>query len=271
MPGDVSPVKAPSVGVVHVLGAPHRSCVLDDARKRRHGGTRTADRRARPGRRLRRRSGTELSNERRAASAVLYIFQLPAMSGRLPAVVAPSLCSMSASTPGRARPSRNSREAPPPVETCVSARPGRISRTAATESPPPTTVTARVARRWPRHGFVPAANVARSRTRPSARSRRWSSRRAARRDELGRRLRADVERHLVGGHAVGERDARGRAGDRLGAPRTTSVADSSRRRAPRRPPRGCPARPSTRSSSTSDVPISQPLRREERERHRRRR
>src|SRR5205823_11121253 len=44
--------------------------------------------------------------------------------------------------PGSSRPSRNSREAPPPVETCVtlSARPN--SAIAAAESPPPTTVCA---------------------------------------------------------------------------------------------------------------------------------
>src|SRR5258708_40012147 len=46
--------------------------------------------------------------------------------------------SVRASTPGNFFPSRNSREAPPPVEMCeiLSATPA--ARTAATESPPPT-------------------------------------------------------------------------------------------------------------------------------------
>src|SRR3990172_27472 len=50
--------------------------------------------------------------------------------------------SCSAATPGRVRPSRNSREAPPPVEMWVirSARPACL--TAATESPPPMTLVA---------------------------------------------------------------------------------------------------------------------------------
>src|SRR5258706_440181 len=48
--------------------------------------------------------------------------------------------SSSAATPGSSFPSRNSSEAPPPVETWVSL--SSIPATAATESPPPTTVTA---------------------------------------------------------------------------------------------------------------------------------
>src|SRR5882672_3416116 len=48
--------------------------------------------------------------------------------------------SSSAATPGNSFPSRNSSDAPPPVETCVSL--SSIPATAATESPPPTTVTA---------------------------------------------------------------------------------------------------------------------------------
>src|SRR2546422_730562 len=52
----------------------------------------------------------------------------------------PPHASSSAATPGRGLPSRNSRDAPPPVETWVSfdVRPA----TAAAESPPPTTVVA---------------------------------------------------------------------------------------------------------------------------------
>src|SRR2546422_8503643 len=44
--------------------------------------------------------------------------------------------------PGRSRPSRNSREAPPPVETWVTLSSRPISAIAAAESPPPTTVRA---------------------------------------------------------------------------------------------------------------------------------
>src|SRR5687768_2347147 len=55
---------------------------------------------------------------------------------------APHQASSSAATPGSGLPSRNSSDAPPPVETWViwSARPA--AATAAAESPPPTTVTA---------------------------------------------------------------------------------------------------------------------------------
>src|ERR1700752_1077525 len=45
-----------------------------------------------------------------------------------------------AATPGSSFPSRNSSDAPPPVETCVSL--SSMPATAATEAPPPTTVTA---------------------------------------------------------------------------------------------------------------------------------
>src|SRR2546425_1129073 len=48
--------------------------------------------------------------------------------------------SSNAATPGNSFPSRNSSDAPPPVETCVSL--SSIPATAATESPPPMTVTA---------------------------------------------------------------------------------------------------------------------------------
>src|SRR6266576_971185 len=65
--------------------------------------------------------------------------------------------SSSAATPGNAFPSRNSSDAPPPVETCVSL--SSIPATAATESPPPTTVTA---------PFFPAATRAFAIARASA-------------------------------------------------------------------------------------------------------
>src|SRR5579875_497819 len=47
-----------------------------------------------------------------------------------------------AATPGSTRPSRNSNEAPPPVDTCVILSAAPACSTAAAESPPPTTVVA---------------------------------------------------------------------------------------------------------------------------------
>src|SRR6266566_3961146 len=45
--------------------------------------------------------------------------------------------SCKAATPGRTRPSRNSSDAPPPVETCVICSAAPAASTAAAESPPP--------------------------------------------------------------------------------------------------------------------------------------
>src|SRR5687767_9409868 len=50
--------------------------------------------------------------------------------------------SSSAATPGSSLPSRNSSDAPPPVDTCVMRSSSPAWATAAAESPPPTTVTA---------------------------------------------------------------------------------------------------------------------------------
>ena len=50
--------------------------------------------------------------------------------------------SLAASTPGSSLPSRNSREAPPPVEICVILSPKPRLLTAAAESPPPIIVVA---------------------------------------------------------------------------------------------------------------------------------
>jgi len=74
-----------------------------------------------------------------ASARVLCIFQLPAISARRGAAF---LIARAPASPGRTRPSRNSSEAPPPVETWPmrSLRPERAS--AAIESPPPTTVSA---------------------------------------------------------------------------------------------------------------------------------
>src|SRR5215468_12318838 len=46
--------------------------------------------------------------------------------------------SVRASTPGKVLPSRNSKDAPPPVEMCVILSATPAARTADTESPPPT-------------------------------------------------------------------------------------------------------------------------------------
>src|SRR5207247_7406798 len=73
--------------------------------------------------------------------------------------------SSSAATPGNSFPSRNSSDAPPPVETCVSL--SSIPATAATESPPPTTVTA---------PFFPAAARAFAIARePASNGGRWNA------------------------------------------------------------------------------------------------
>ena len=63
--------------------------------------------------------------------------------GRIPPAGDPYF-SFSTAMPGSSLPSRNSREAPPPVEMCVilSAKPSLV--TAATESPPPIIETAPV-------------------------------------------------------------------------------------------------------------------------------
>src|SRR5579885_1291809 len=58
--------------------------------------------------------------------------------------------SSKAATPGRTRPSRNSREAPPPVETCVILSAAPAFSTVTAESPPPIIVIAPAAVRWAR-------------------------------------------------------------------------------------------------------------------------
>src|SRR5215475_4932584 len=73
--------------------------------------------------------------------------------------------SSSTATPGRVLPSRYSSEAPPPVEMCPNACAGRRSlRTAAAESPPPTTVSPGAAATASATPLVPAANGATSKT-----------------------------------------------------------------------------------------------------------
>ena len=77
----------------------------------------------------------------RASSALLgFIFQLAATSGIGETRLDTCQASLRIATPGSALPSRYSRVAPPPVETCEK-RPARPSEsTAATVSPPPTSV-----------------------------------------------------------------------------------------------------------------------------------
>ena len=102
----------------------------------------------------------------------------PAIQPFLPIQPFPPILSVSAATPGSVRPPRNSSEAPPPVEMCVtrSAMPAFLM--AAIESPPPTIVVPLTSRprappRWCR------PRTRRSRRHPSARSRPPSSRRRA--------------------------------------------------------------------------------------------
>src|ERR1700691_5108623 len=79
-------------------------------------------------------SGLNAAKNWRVSACVLYIFQLPGMTGGS----LKDYRSPSASTPGSFSPARNSRDAPPPVEMWEIwlATPERS--TAATESPPPT-------------------------------------------------------------------------------------------------------------------------------------
>src|SRR5437764_9875785 len=71
----------------------------------------------------------------------------------------------SAASPGRSRPSRYSRLAPPPVEICVNASAGSLRcRTAAAESPPPTTVSPVTWLIASATACVPAANAGNSNT-----------------------------------------------------------------------------------------------------------
>ena len=95
-----------------------------------------------------------------ASAIVLFIFQLPAISG-VRVTLRPirlGLTPISASTPGIGRPSIISSVAPPPVERWVtpSSRPNLTS--AAAESPPPTTVVAALSATASATARVPAAN-----------------------------------------------------------------------------------------------------------------
>ena len=75
--------------------------------------------------------------------------------------------SSAAATPGRVLPSRNSRDAPPPVEIwlILSAKPNWL--TAAAESPPPMMVVASVSANAFATAIVPAAKVGFSNTFPA--------------------------------------------------------------------------------------------------------
>ena len=65
--------------------------------------------------------------------------------------------SLAATTPGKSFPSRNSSEAPPPVEMCVILSPKPRLLTAAAESPPPMIVVASVSAKALATAIVPAA------------------------------------------------------------------------------------------------------------------
>src|SRR5699024_10389888 len=93
-----------------------------------------------------------------ASKCVRFIFQLPAISGFRAIERSYSPCSNTA-TPGNSLPSRNSSEAPPPVEMCENCSSDRPStRTAAAESPPPTTLNAVESAMAAAVCRVPAAN-----------------------------------------------------------------------------------------------------------------
>src|SRR2546425_9354037 len=64
--------------------------------------------------------------------------------------------------PGSSRPSRNSSDAPPPVETCVTAASAPARASAAIESPPPTTVVPREAASAAATASVPRLNASTS-------------------------------------------------------------------------------------------------------------
>src|SRR6266568_2215200 len=84
---------------------------------------------------------------------------------RHPAAGGAHVLSPSAARPGRSRPSRYSRLAPPPVEICVNAPVGKLRcRTAAAESPPPTTVSPVTWLIASATASVPAANAGNSNT-----------------------------------------------------------------------------------------------------------
>src|SRR5699024_5803552 len=72
----------------------------------------------------------------------------------------PQLPPSSTATPGKSLPSRNSSDAPPPVEMCENPSSGSPSeRTAAAESPPPTTLNPSASTMACATPRVPAANA----------------------------------------------------------------------------------------------------------------
>ena len=132
---------------------------------RRH--RRAADRAVGRGRRRPRPSGCRASRGSRARRRASMSVFMPCPGLRGFALAGRRRRSSRTATPGSSRPSRNSSEAPPPVEMWVirSARP--CCSTAATESPPPTTTVAPASAR--------SASIARDR--PSCRGRTTGSRR----------------------------------------------------------------------------------------------
>ena len=164
-----------------------------------------------------------------------------------------SLRLSSAATPGSMRPSISSSVAPPPVETCVT-RPVRPNvASAATESPPPTTVVPGHAATASATVRVPCSNAA-PRTPPSARSKRpcrqrasapRSAQRCADRCRVPSSHRAPRRRRCRGARRPSRRARRSR--DRPAASALRTRPRSSAPRAASRP-----------SSSQSEAPTEWP-------------
>ena len=134
--GETSPVKAPSsrrqcLGADRDVGAG----ALGERRLRAvNGGQTTTSRSATP-LHQRHELAADTPSSRRASCASSSCRRSAGLRPRRRA--APTV--HSASTPGSVLPSRNSSEAPPPVETCVMLPSSPNRRAAATVSPPPTT------------------------------------------------------------------------------------------------------------------------------------
>ena len=163
--------------------------------------------------------------------------------------------------PGSSLPSRYSRLAPPPVEMWPNAASSKPSlRTAAAESPPPT--TERPVDLGERLGDGAGALGERvaPRRRPSGRSRTPSARRRAAAANAAADSGPMSRPRLSAGISDGRHDLRlGRRGHRTGTrcrPRCRSAARSPRRS--RRPARGSRGRSATWSSSSRLLPTSWP-------------
>src|SRR5690606_24174975 len=84
----------------------------------------------------------EVAEELRRLVRRLVHLPVAGEHGPADAVAHAAPASSRAATPGSTRPSRNSRDAPPPVDTCDTRSATPAASTAAAVSPPPTIVTA---------------------------------------------------------------------------------------------------------------------------------